>query len=86
MLALRRFALGKSVMPIGKTDGRLYGHGGLHELSLPSVKVLNSIVKFFPTPDDRKSPARDNDPQIETFLSSKDFSVPRLGFQKVTPR
>ena len=27
----------------------VYGHGGLHELSLPSVKVMNSIVKFFPT-------------------------------------
>ena len=37
-------------------------------------------------PDERKSPARDYEPLVEIIQSSKDFSIPRLGFQKVNPR
>ena len=37
-------------------------------------------------PDERKSPARHSDPRVDIFQSSKAILIPRLDFQKTTPR
>ena len=37
-------------------------------------------------PDERKSPARHNDPRVEIFQSSMAALIPRPGFRKMTPR
>lgn len=47
MFALRRLVLGKSVMPVGKADGRFYGHDGILNLTFANVTDLRSDVNFF---------------------------------------
>ena len=47
-------------------------------------KEFRSVQRWIP--DERKSPARHNDPQVEIFQYCKVFLIPRLDLQQVTPR
>ena len=53
--------------------------------------MLDELIGEFaacgsPTPDERKSPIRRNDPEVEIFNSERHFVTSSLDFRQVTPR